>query len=297
MDTDLALNIGKSVLDLRLFEIGGTPVSVATLILLSVFLAVSFWLSRMVERGVTAAMRGRQIRDEGNIRAIGRLVYYLVAAVGLGIALQTAGFNLSALFAAGAVFAVGLGFAFQNLAQNFVSGVLLLLEQSITPGDILEVEGHMVRVVEMRMRTTVARTRDDEELIIPNATLVEATVKNYSLSDRIYRLRVVVGVVYGADMEQVRAVLERMAEAVPWRLPDRAPVVMLIEFGASSVNWEVSVWLADPWEARPRSADLHEAIWFALREADIAIAFPQLDLHLDPPALSALRGLREARGG
>jgi len=86
------------------------------------------------------------------------------------------------------LFPVGLGFAMQNIAQNFVSGLILLVERAIKPGDIVEVEGRVVRVLKMGIRTTIARTRDDEEIIIPNASLVQSSVKNYTLEDSYFRI-------------------------------------------------------------------------------------------------------------
>lgn len=201
MNTDVE-RLSKEFFDLTLFNLGGTPVTVATVIVLLIVLLLTWWFSVIAERAFRAAMRRRGVRDEGSIKAVGRLVHYLVLVVGFAIAFDTAGFSLSALFATGAVFAVGIGLAFQNLAQNFVSGIFLLLEQSITPGDVLEVEGRVVRVIEMRMRTTVARTRDEEDLIIPNSTLVQNTVKNFSLKDSVYRIRVKVGVSYDADIDR-----------------------------------------------------------------------------------------------
>ena len=279
----------KEFMDLRLLELGGTPISVATVVVLVVVLLLSWWLARLLERATKVAMRGRGVKDDGSVKAVGRLVHYAVLLVGFGVGFQTAGFSLDALFAAGAVFAVGLGFAFQNLAQNFVSGIILLVERTITPGDVLEVEGRVVRVVQMRMRTTVARTRDEEDLIIPNSTLVQSTVKNFSLDDSVYRLRASVGVPYDSDMAQVRTVLEETARAVPWRLQSREPSVEMFELAASSVVWRVNVWMEDPWRSSPCACDLNERLWFALKSAGISLAYPQLDVHLDRAALDALR--------
>jgi small-conductance mechanosensitive channel len=210
------------------------------------------------------------------------------------MALQTAGVRLGALFAAGAVFAVGLGFAMQNLAQNFVSGVILLLERSIKPGDILEVEGQVVRVRETGIRSTLVRTRDEEEMIVPNATLVQATVKNYTLRDALYRLRVVVGVTYGADLALVRKTLEKVGDRLEWSVQGHPCQILLLEFGNSSVDFEVAVWTEDPWLARVNGSRLREAIWWAFKEQGITIAFPQVDVHFDPPVNDSLRGLAEA---
>jgi small-conductance mechanosensitive channel len=186
---------------------------------------------------------------------------------------------------------VALGFAMQNIAQNFVSGVILLVERSIKPGDILRVEGRLVKVMRMGIRATVSRTLDDEEIIIPNSVLVQNSVTNYTLKDRLYRLRALVGVVYWSDMALVRETLERVAKEIPWREKGPEPRILLRQFGDSSVDFEVSVWISDPWRVQLRLSELHEAIWWALKEAGITIAFPQVDVHLDPPVMRSLEGL------
>lgn len=280
MTTTNVLELGMGVMDIHLISIGGTPVTVATVIVLAIVLLVTWWLAILSERAFRAAMWRRGVRDEGSIRAVGRLVQYGVQAIGFGIAFDTAGFSLSALFATGAVFAVGIGLAFQNLAQNFVSGIFLLLEQSITPGDVLEVEGRVVKVIEMRMRTTVARTRDEEDLIIPNSTLVQNTVKNFSLKDSVYRIRVKVGVSYDSDMALVRTVLDEVGMGLDWRIAERPPVVELLEFADSAVVWSLSVWTEEPWRSAQMRAQVHELIWTAFKERGVQFPYPQLDVHM-----------------
>jgi small-conductance mechanosensitive channel len=218
-------------------------------------------------------------------------MHYGIMAIGLAIAVDQVGIDLTALFAAGALFAVGLGFAMQNIAQNFVSGLILLIERVIKPGDVLEVEGAVVRVRRMGIRTTVARTRDDEEIIIPNATLVQSLVKNFTLGDSAFRVRVGVGVSYGSDMRRVRATLERVAAEQPWRLDRPEPVIFLVDFGSSSVDWEVSAWCDNAWGAPRAASELRQGIWNALKDAGIQISFPQLDVHFAPPVEEALARL------
>lgn len=147
------------VLNQTLFEIAGTPVSVATLLIATVIVLVTLLLSRLAQRGVRRWLTRRGVTDEGSVAVTGRLLHYAFLFVGFGIAVHMVGINLNALFAAGAIFAVGLGFAMQNIAQNFVSGVILLVERAITPGDVLEVEGRVVRVLRMGIRSTIARWR------------------------------------------------------------------------------------------------------------------------------------------
>jgi small-conductance mechanosensitive channel len=282
------LKLDSELLDIPLFSLGGTPVTVATLVVFVVIVALTFLVSHLIQKALLRALRMRKVKDEGTLEVARRLLHYLVLATGLAVGLQTIGINLSALFAAGAVFAIGLGFAMQNIMQNFVSGVILLTERSIKPGDVLQVEGRFVRVQKMGIRATIARTLDEEEIIVPNSAIVQSTVTNYTLRDSLYRLRCTVGVVYGSDMKQVREVLERVVEGIEWRVKDRQPVVLLTEFGSSSVDWEVSVWMDDPWRVRRARSELNQAIWWALKEAGITIAFPQLDVHFDPPIMEAL---------
>lgn len=272
--------LATEILDFTLLTLSGTPVTVGTVITAVVILIVSWWVSRGLQRAIGRALQRRTVA-EGSITVITRLVHYAVIFVGIGIALDTIGFSLGALFAAGAVFAVGIGFAMQNIAQNFMSGVILLVERSIKPGDVLEVEGKVVRVGRMGIRTTIAQTRDDEELIVPNSILVQGTVKNYTLQDSIYRLRALVGVVYSSDMRLVLEQLTRVANEQPWRSSRRDPRVLMTNFGDSSVNFDVSVWMDNPWEAPMALSQLHQAIWWALKDAGVTIAFPQLDVHFD----------------
>ena len=275
----------QEFLGLHLFQIGETPVTVATLLTSLLVLVVTFVLSGLVRRAVRRWARKREVRDTGSVEVVVRLAHYALMLTGICVALETAGIDLSALFAAGAIFAVGLGFAMQSIAQNFVSGVILLMERAIKPNDILEVEGRVVRVIRMGIRSTIARTLDGEDMIVPNSVLIQSTVKNYTLQDSLYRVRCPVGVVYRSDMAEVRRILEGVGEKIAerWAATDQPPQVLLMEFGDNAVIFEVAIWMKDPWKARPARSELNDAIWWAFHEAGIVIAFPQLDVHFDPP--------------
>jgi small-conductance mechanosensitive channel len=277
--------------DIHLFDLAATPITVATLFTFALIILATFLISRVLEAATVRALRIRKVSEEGTIGVAQRLVHYVVLVIGISVALQTIGINLNALFAAGALFAVALGFAMQNITQNFVSGVILLVERSIKPGDVLRVEGRLVKVARMGIRATVSKTLDDEEIIIPNSVLVQNSVTNYTLKDRLYRLRATVGVVYWSDMAKVRESLEKTAADIPWRVKSQDPRVLLRQFGNSSVDFEVSVWTDEPWLSQRRLSELHEAIWWALKEAEITIAFPQLDVHFDTPVTDSFQEL------
>lgn len=290
----------RQILDTRLFEIGGTSLTVSTLATSILIILTSFVLSRVLRVALRRAFASRGVAYEGTGGAVGQLVHYVLVATGFTIALETAGIQIGALFAAGAVFAIGVGFAMQNIAQNFVSGVILLVERAIKPGDVIEIDGQVVRVLEMGIRTTIVRTRFDEELIVPNATLAQSTIKNFTLTDTYYRLHTPVGVSYESDLELVMRTLERVAHDIEWRVPGKESLVLLTEFADSAVVFEISVWCDDPWKARVALSELNLAIWNAFREANIVIAFPQVDVHLAPVleahASRVLGALGDARG-
>lgn len=278
------LSLDSGPFDTVLFQLAGTPVTVSTLIVFVLIIAGTFLASLLIQKAVLRAAQLRKIKNEGLVEVVRRLMHYVMVATGIAVGLQTIGINLSALFAASAVFAIGLGFAMQNIMQNFVSGVILLTERTIKPGDVLRIDQQLVRVQKMGIRATIARTLDEEEIIIPNSAIVQANVTNYTLRDSVYRLRTTVGVAYGSDMRRVRSTLEQVGQGISWRLADREPVVNLLQFGSSSVDWELSVWMDDPWRERQARSAMNEAVWYALKDAEIVIAFPQLDVHFDAPA-------------
>ena len=262
------------------FSLGGQSVSIADLFVVVAIFSVAWMASRLARQAVRGLMRSRGVTDEGTVAVTSRILHYVVMGVALLTALSQIGINLSALFAAGAVFAVGVGFALQNLSENFVSGVILLFERSIKPGDVVEVQGNIVRVLRLGIRTTLCRNHDDEEIIVPNSLLVRNPVRNRTLHDSIYRLRAGVGVAYESDVKQLMEVLRGAADGLSWKARTKPPIVFLTEFGSSSINFEVSVWIDDPWQAPTRHSQLMEAVWHALKAHDITIAFPQLDLHV-----------------
>jgi small-conductance mechanosensitive channel len=276
-----------------LFTLSGTEVTLLSVFIFFFIIFVSIIISLFLQKALKRTLASKFKKREGTLAALLRLVHYTIIIIGFGIALQTIGINISALFAAGAVFAIAIGFAMQNIVQNFVSGIILLVERSIKPGDILEVEGVVVKVIDMGIRTTVVRTWRDEELIMPNSIFSQSTVKNYTLRDNVFRLGAEVGVHYNSDMKKVIEVLEETARNIPWRLPEPEPRVLLQEFGDSAVIFGVYINVDEPWKQRVYMSELRKAIWFALKDNNITIAFHQVDIHLDPPVAEAISALKK----
>lgn len=280
-----------NVLRYTLLDVGGNPITVSTIIAVAAVMIATVLLSRAIRRAAERALHRRGGRG-ADIATFAAVLHYLVLIGGFGIALNAAGIDLTTLFAAGALFAVGIGFAMQSIAQNFVAGVILLTERSIKPGDVLQVEGKTVKVFQMGIRSSIARTRDGEDLVIPNSVLIHTTVTNYTLRDQAFRIRAQVGVSYASDMSLVRNTLEEVAERVnaQWGVAGTKPQVIMTGFGNSSVDWEIAVWMNNPWELRPAMSQVHEQVWWAFKEKHIVIAFPQVDVHFDPAVTAG--GLR-----
>lgn len=277
----------KPFLDYELFQLGGQALTVGTVVAALVLLAISFVVSRMARSALTRAGKARGF-DTGKISVINRLMHYGIIMVGVATAVETLGFDLSAMFAAGAVFAVGIGFAMQTIAEGFVAGLILLVEGAIKPGDVLEIDGLVVKVEKMNIRSTIVRTPPGIEIILPNSELVKQPVRNLTLSDRDFRVDVTIGVSYDSDMKRVKEVLTQVTNDLPFALPARGRRVRLMGFGSSSVDWMVSVWTRDPWERPNHYDDIYQASWDALLDAGITIAYPQLDVHLDTRVVEAM---------
>lgn len=275
-----------------LYTIGDTEGTVGTTLTVGLMVLVTWWLSRLVSKAILRAFKRRGASDQNAVRPYARSAQILVLIVGLSAALNTLGFKLTALFAAGGLFAVAIGFAMKNIVENFVSGLIMRIEKSIKRGDILEVEDQVVTVKDVGVRFTLAQNRDNEDLLIPNSILMQSMVTNRTLSDDLFRLRAPVGVVYSSDMQLVKETLMTAATGLTWRSDKVDPVVIMRAFGSSSVDFEVSVWLEDPWSIGQYISELNEAIWWSLKEAGIVIAFPQLDVHFDEPVVESLQGLR-----
>ncbi len=279
----------RGFLDYRLFEIGSTSVTAATIISAGLVILLTLLLARLVDRGLARRFEAQHIDDPRRTGALIKLTHYLVLLVGFVVAVDTLGIDLRALFAAGAVFALAISFGLQNFVQNFVAGIILLVERSVSENDVLHVEDRVVRVLRVGLRSTIVRTRDDQEIIVPNSILVQSSVTNYTLSDDLYRIRVPVGVAYDTDIPHAVDVLEAGVRDIPGVELVYGPKTLVTEFGNSSIVLEVNVWTRNPWDSLVSRSHVRMLIWKALKDAGITIAFPQMDVHLDEPVLEALR--------
>jgi small-conductance mechanosensitive channel len=222
---------------------------------------------------------GLKISNQSRL-AIEIIVRYLIISFGLlALALQ-AGFNATALLTISAGLSFGLGFGIKEIFANFISGIWLLFEGSIRPGEILMIKGEPCQVNKLGPRATLlSRQRDDAELLIPNQTFFTQDAESFTAGENYRRDEVVVGAAYHHEPKQVMTLLEQIACQHPRVLQHPAPQAFAIDFAESSINYKIKYSVRNPLEARTVSSDLRQEIWTAFNNHGIGIPFPQRQVY------------------
>ncbi|EPR72966.1 Potassium efflux system KefA protein [Winogradskyella psychrotolerans RS-3] len=205
---------------------------------------------------------------------------WLVYIIILLITLNSVGVNVTAVFAASAALLIGIGLALQTLFQDIISGVFILIDQSVHVGDIIEIDGKVGRVDEIKLRTTRAVTIDNKVLIIPNHLYLENSLYNWTQNGTTTRENVEVGVAYGSDVQLVKKLLLQAASANKSVLSEPEPGVLFTNFGDSSLDFKVSFTLADSFKAQFPKSEIRFEIDRLFREHNVSIPFPQRDIHI-----------------
>ena len=259
----------------------GISLSLVQIFLLVGLLIVVFWISSRTKRFLFNRFLVNSGLDRSLQYAIAQIISNLVLVIGVFIVLENTGIHLGALTVFAGAVGVGVGFGLQNIASNFISGLVILAERPITIGDRVEVAGVTGQIQQIRARSTVVVTNDNITTIIPNTKFIDSPVTNWTYGDPRVRFRIPIGVAYGSDVQKVSEVLIAAGAENPHTLKDPAPSVFFSGFGNSSLDFELVVWSSEM-SNRPRRyrSELNFAIERKLREAGIEIPFPQRDLHI-----------------
>jgi small-conductance mechanosensitive channel len=197
------------------------------------------------------------------------------------VALDTVGIDFQYLLVFSGAVGLGLGLGLQKVVANLVSGYILLMDNSIRPGDVIEVEEVYGWIESLNARYVSVITRDGTAYLVPNEQLMSNMVINWSFSERGLRLKIPVGISYGSDVRRAMELMVEVAAKFPRVLQNPLPVARLIRFGDSSVELELRAWIKDPQRGVVNiKSDIQLSIWDAFHENDIAFPFPQRDLHL-----------------
>ncbi|MGC8773980.1 MAG: mechanosensitive ion channel family protein [Chlorobaculum sp.] len=264
-----------------LVVIGHAEISIVKIatIILSVALIVA--AAKFLKRMLVGRLLVSSVHDTGTRSALATILQYLIVFFGILIVLQSAGIDLSTLTVLSGTIGLGIGFGLQNIADNFFSGLIILLERPVKVGDRIQVGEINGDVVRIAIRSTTLLTNDNINIIIPNSEFVSKQVINWSHNDRSLRVSVPVGVAYGSDPELVKRVLLGVAENHSDILTQPAPAVLFSDFGNSSLDFELLVWTETRIQT-PRflRSELNYRIFDAFRKNGIEIPFPQTDLHI-----------------
>lgn len=252
-------------------------ISVKAILVVIIALVITSFILNLIRKLMT-----RRLPKEDKIKFISLFSYskWFIYVVIFLITLDNMGVNVTAIFAASAALLVGVGLALQTLFQDIISGVFILVDQSVHVGDIIELDGKIGRVEEIKLRTTRAVTIDNKVLIIPNHLYLTNSLYNWTENGTETRENVEVGVAYGSDVQLVKKLLLEVAGSHPLVLDQPPPLVVFTDFGDSSLNFKLIFTLNDSFQALIPKSDIRFEIDRVFRENNITIPFPQRDVHL-----------------
>lgn len=268
------------IIDYPLFYINQKPISLTSIIVGIIILLIFYFISRGLRKLIKNKIFPKYKLDEGIQLAILRILHYLVIGLGIILGVQFIGLNLTSLAVVFGLLSVGIGFGLQNIAANFVSGLIILFERPIKIGDRITVGEVLGDVENISLRATHIRTIDNVSIIVPNSEFISSRVINWSHRDPKIRLHVPVGVAYGSDIHLVIRLLLEVVQNHPEVLKTPETKVWFKEFGNSSLNFELLAWIPDPKRRPDVISDLNIKIDDTFRKNNITIPFPQRDLHI-----------------
>ena len=277
--TLLLINQLDSLQDLSVISLGsifGTQLTLGSLLLSTTIVYLLVIGSGPPAAALAWAVQQAVDMRDGSRRALALMIHYVVVGLGILWAFDHIGFNPNAILAIAGGLSVGLGFGIKEVFSNFVSGLWLLFEGSVRPGEVLFIDGDPCEVRSLGLRAAVLwRDRDNAELVIPNQTFFTMTTTTYTGSDRMRRSQVLVGAAYRHEPSQVIALLEEVATSVPRVLPEPAPKALLLSYGDSSIDYALRFWIANPMDNVGICSEVNQAIWSAFEREGIEIPFPQ----------------------
>ena len=252
-------------------------ITIGYILLISIILVVTTFLLNWGRKLLT---RNMPQEDKVKFITVFSFARWLIYAIVLLIVLNSIGIDVTAVFAASAALLIGVGLALQTLFQDIISGVFILVDQSVHVGDIIELDGKVGRVEEIKLRTTRAVTIDNRVLVIPNHLYLTNSLFNWTQNGTTTRESVTVGVAYGSDVQLVKKLLLEAANSHPEIIDPSETIVQFIDFGDSSLNFKVIFTLGDSFNANIPKSDIRFEIDRLFRENNISIPFPQRDVHI-----------------
>ncbi|MEJ2791404.1 MULTISPECIES: mechanosensitive ion channel domain-containing protein [unclassified Pseudoxanthomonas] len=279
------------------FEYGELSISLGHILVFCIGVVLAVWTARTLRALLREEVLPRMSLPRGVDNSVASLSYYALLLLGLLAALSAAGFKMGQLAFLFGALGVGIGLGLQDVVKNFVSGLILMFERPVQPGDVVDISGTAGRVRNIGMRATTVRTFDGADVVVPNGMLLSDKLTNWTLNDPTRRIDIDLGVAYGTDVTQVVQLLQETTRATQGIADDPAPAVLFTGFGTSSLDFAIRAWTHDFDNWSTLRSELMTRLHAALEAAGIEIPFPQQDLHLRTVADDVLQSLgRPGRG-
>lgn len=254
--------------------------TVGFVLTISAVLYGTYLISSWLQTALLQEIMPRYRLERGVQLSISRIVHYVIFFIGFVVLLKILGLELTQLTILGGALGVGIGFGLQAIVNNFVSGLILLFERPVKVGDTIQIGQEWGEIKSLGLRATIVQTFDNAEIVIPNGDLITNQVTNWTLGERRVRVKIPVGVAYGTDISEVLAILLKSANGHPLVLSTPKPVALFLAFGASSLDFELRVWIPNVDDKLTVLSELNQEIDSEFGDAGIVIPFPQRDVHL-----------------
>ncbi|MCK5440887.1 MAG: mechanosensitive ion channel [Maribacter sp.] len=270
----------KEFLDLGL-HIGEGDTSINVTVGLLVMLSIAFVLTGLALKWLGIFFTRKMNQDDKlKFISVFQFIKYTVYVIVVLITISASGIDITILITASAALFVGLGLALRELFQDVIGGIFIIVDKSLSVGDIIEVNGKIGKVIEIKLRTVRAITREDKVLIIPNHKFISDIIYNYTQNHKTTREKVNVGVAYGSDVQLVTKVLEEVVSNQKGVLKNPKPFVLFEDFGDSALLFSLNFFVTDSFFNPMIKSELRYKIDAKFRELDITIPFPQRDIHV-----------------
>jgi len=272
------MEIIKEILNYEIFSFGDYVIKVSKLVTIALIIVATFFVLWLIKKALSAKRFSKV--DAGTTYAIYQIIKYIIWIISITVMLESIGVQITLLLAGSAALLVGVGLGLQQTFNDIVSGIILLSERSIKVGDVLEVDGDVVRIQSIGLRTSKALNRDDISVILPNSLITTSKVINWSHQSKRTRFRIEVGVAYGSDVDLVIKTLEECAKGYPDVIATEKIEARLENFGSSSLDFHLLFFSKNIFRIPKVKADIRKIICQKFAENSIVIAFPQLDVHI-----------------
>lgn len=269
----------KTILEFEIFSLSNYTIRVSdlvTILIIIVITRLSLWL---IKKALFRKYKFRKT-DPGTTYALYQIIKYVIWVMAIGLLLETIGVKVTLLLAGSAALLVGIGLGLQQTFNDVISGIILLSERSIKINDVLEIDGDVVKIEGIGLRTSKALNRDDISIIIPNSLITTSKVINWSHQSKKTRFKIDVGVAYGSDVDKVIKILEESAFEHPEVSNRELVEARLMNFGNSSLDFQLLFFSKNIFRIGKAKSDIRRIINKKFAENKITIPFPQMDLHL-----------------